>query len=194
MSDTQHTTARPAHHTPICPANLGCPECPEAPAVPATPRSPRAGQGSGSLGSAQPGAEGTSGRGPPGSAQPRGGPTFPDRSPPARGRSPLAQTPRGGAAPGKPTCVSGADSPSSRGGQTARKQESRRTAARVRTPAQASMVPLLSGSGSGSSSGSDPAPEVSVRRRRDFKREAAVDATRDRTAGRAPAAGGPVAR
>lgn len=54
--DTQHTTDRPAHHTPICPANLGCPECPEAPAVPATPRSRRAGQGSGSLGSAHPGA------------------------------------------------------------------------------------------------------------------------------------------
>lgn len=83
LSDAQHATARPAHHTPICPANLG--ECPEAPVVPATPRSPRAGRGSSSLGSAHPGAEGS-----PSSGQPWGDPTFGGRSPPARGRSPQA--------------------------------------------------------------------------------------------------------
>lgn len=54
----------------------------------------------------------------------RGGPTFRGRSPAARGRSPPAQSPRGGATPGKPTCVSGADSPSSRGGRAGGRQGS----------------------------------------------------------------------
>lgn len=103
MSDAQHATARPAHHTPICPANLG--GCPEAPVVPATPRSPRASRGSSSPGSAHPGAEG-----PPSLGQPRNDPTFGGRSPPARGRSPRLSP--GGAVPcqGSPP-VSAAQSP-----------------------------------------------------------------------------------
>lgn len=117
MSDAQHATARPAHHTPICPANLGV--CPEAPVVPATPRFPRAGRGSSSLGSAHPSAEG-----PPSLGQPRNDPTFGGRSPPARGRSPPAQSWRGGALSGKPTCIGSAVSPSSRGRRASGQQGS----------------------------------------------------------------------
>lgn len=145
LSEAQHATARPAHHTPICPANLG--ECPEAPAVPATPRSRRGDRGSRSLGSAQPGAEGP-------------------RAPRSPGRPNLQGPQPGGARP-----VTSGSVPAGRchareahlcqrrglpfeprraGGRAAGKRERGRTAAPVCTPpAQASMVPPLSGSGSG---------------------------------------------
>lgn len=173
MSDAQHATARPAHHTPICPVNLG--GCPEAPVVPATPRSPRASRGSSSLGSAHPGAEG-----PPSLGQPRNDPTFGGRSPPARGRSPRLSP--AGRCPVREAHLYRQRSlpfqPRRAGERAAGKRERGRTAARVCTPAQGSMVPL-----SGSSSGSRCAPiaETSVRRRGgyDEKREAAEDAARD---------------
>lgn len=167
VSDAQHSTASPAHHTPICPANLG--ECPEAPVVPATLGSPRAGQGSSSLGSAHPGAEGPPSSAQPGAAQPSGAAAL------RRADGHLRLSPRG-AVPrqGSPPVSAARTALSSRGGRAAGKRERGRTAARVCTPPQASMVPPLSGSGSGCAL----APEMSVQRRGGYgeKWEAAEDA------------------
>lgn len=192
MSDTQQTTARPAHHTPICPANLGCPECPEAPAVPATPRSRRAGQGSGSLGSAHPGTEGAGGRGPPSSAplraaQPSGTAALRRAAGHLRLR-PRGAVPRQGSPP-----VSAARTPLP--AAAGRQQGSRSAGAQGPGCARRLRPPWFRRSAAPAPTALRP-QRLSVRRRRSWgeKREATEDAAGDRTAKRAPAAGGPVAR
>lgn len=193
MSDTQHTKARPAHHTPICPANLGCPECPEAPTVPATLGSRRAGQGFGSLGSAHPGAEGAGGRGPPSSAPLRtaqpSGPAALRRAAGHLRLRPRGAVPRRGSPPGS---AARTPLPAAAG----RQQGNGSAGAQGPGCARRLRPPWFRRSGAPVPTAFQP-QRLSVRRRRRSwgeKGEETEDASGDRTAKRAPAAGGPVAR